>query len=65
MVVVSYPVPLETVLRAKEAVLGAELKARRALKAAGVVFAVDAEALLLGGRFGSHGWYMGDAVRIE
>lgn len=51
----SYPVLLEAVLSTKEAILDTQLQAGRALQGAGVVGAVDAQALLLGGRLGSHG----------
>jgi len=42
------PVLLEAVLGAEEAVLDAELQARRTLQRASIVGAVDAETLLLG-----------------
>ena len=50
------PVLLEAVLGAEEAVLDAELQARRTLQRASVVGAVDAETLLLGRRFYGHGF---------
>lgn len=47
----TYPVPLEAVLRAEEAVLNIKLQARRALQRASLVWTVgtDAHALLLCG----------------
>lgn len=50
----TYPVLLEAVLRAEEAILDSELQAGRALEGASLVGAVDAEAHLLRGRL-SHG----------
>lgn len=52
---VTHPVLLEAVLRAEEAILDAGLEARRALQGAGVVGAVGAQALALGGGFFAHG----------
>lgn len=53
--VIAYPVLLEAVLRTEEAVLDTQLQACRALQGAGVVRAVDAEALLLRRRLGHDG----------
>lgn len=46
----TYPVPLEAVLGAEEAVLDAQLQACWTLQAASVVVAVRAEAFPFGGR---------------
>lgn len=56
------PVLLETVLRAKEAVLDPQLQACRALERPSIVVAVDAEALALGGGLIGHG---GRWVRVS
>lgn len=51
----TYPILLEAVLRAEEAVLDAELQAGRALQRAGLILTVGAKALFFRGRLGSHG----------
>ncbi len=51
----TYPIPLETVLRTEEAVFYALLKAGGTLEGAGIVIAVRPAALALRLSFGSHG----------
>lgn len=57
----TYPVLLEAILGAEEAVLDAELQAGWALQRSSFILAIGAHALLLGGGFG-HGVGVGGRV---